>query len=74
MLPFEGGKAGAQIETGELLTILFVCSNLLLQGVIIHRPTGMDVVHEERNLPSRRIHPILVGLEHASRVGLHNYI
>jgi hypothetical protein len=74
MLFFEGGETGVQVETGEFSTCLLVCPDLLLQRMVIHKPTGMDVLHEERDLLRRRIHPILVGLEHTSNSKRYNKI
>ncbi len=47
MLFLEGGKTVVQVKAGELLTILLVCPDLLLQRMVVHKPAGMDVVHEE---------------------------
>jgi len=66
MLFLESGKAVVQVVTGELFTILLVCPDLLLQRIIVHKPTGMDVVHERGNLLLTGIHPILVGSKHTN--------
>jgi hypothetical protein len=66
MLFLESGKAVVQVKAGELFTILLVCPDLLLQRIVVHKPTGMDVVHERGNLLLTRIHPILVGSKHTN--------
>ncbi len=50
MFFLEGRKLVVQVETGEFSTFLLIYSNLLLQRTVVHKPTGMDVFHEERNL------------------------
>ncbi|MDK2974463.1 MAG: hypothetical protein PWP08_834, partial [Methanofollis sp.] len=38
------GKTVVQVETGEFSTFLLVCPDLLLQGIVVNKPTGMDVL------------------------------
>jgi hypothetical protein len=62
----ECGKTVVQVITGEFLPFPLICPNLLLQRMVVHKPTGMDVLHEKCNLLLIGIHPILVGLEHTT--------
>jgi len=71
---FEDGKAVVQVEAGEFSTFLFVCPDFLLQRMVVHKPTGMDVLHERCRLLPIGIHPILVGLEHTSSIRSYNKI
>ncbi|MFY9133321.1 MAG: hypothetical protein WAO36_09905, partial [Candidatus Methanoculleus thermohydrogenotrophicum] len=48
MFFLEGRKLVVQVETGEFSTFLLIYSNLLLQRMVVHKPTGMDRFHEER--------------------------
>jgi hypothetical protein len=64
MLFFEDRKTVVQVIAGEFFAFLFVCPDLLLQRMVVHKPTGMDVFHEHCGLLTVRVHPILVGLEH----------
>jgi hypothetical protein len=41
-----------------------VASGKFLDCFVVHKPTGMDVVHERGNLLLTGIHPILVGSKH----------
>ena len=52
MFFLEGRKTIVQVEAREFLAILFVCFDLLFQRMVVHKPTGMDVLHEERDLLS----------------------
>jgi len=40
----ESGKTIIQVITGEFMTLLLVCPDLLLQRMVVHKPTGMDVL------------------------------
>ncbi len=66
MFFLKGGKTGVQVVTGELFTILLVCPDLLLQRMVVHKPAGMDVLHERGDLLLTGIHPILVGSKHTN--------
>ncbi|MGB4479282.1 MAG: hypothetical protein WBI30_10455, partial [Candidatus Methanoculleus thermohydrogenotrophicum] len=48
MFFFKGGKTVVQVETGEVSTFLLIRPDFLLQRMVVHKPTGMDVFHEER--------------------------
>jgi hypothetical protein len=48
MFFFKGGKTVVQVETGEFSTFLLIRPDFLLQRMVVHKPTGMDVFHEER--------------------------
>ena len=50
MFFFKGGKTVVQVETGEFSTFLLIRPDFLLQRMVVYKPTGMDVFHEERNL------------------------
>jgi len=71
---FQGWKTVVQVEAGEFSSLLLVCPDLLLQRMVVHKPTGMDVLHEERDLLPRWIHPILVGLKHTNIIERYNII
>ena len=50
MFFFKGGKTVVQVETGEVSTFLLIRPDFLLQRMVVYKPTGMDVFHEEHNL------------------------
>jgi hypothetical protein len=66
MLFFQRNETVVQVETRQFLTILFIRPDLLLQRIVTHKPTGMDVSHKQRNLRLSRIHPRSVSLEHTT--------
>ena len=50
MFFFMGGKTVVQVESGVVSTFLLLRPDFLLQRMVVYKPTGMDVFHEERNL------------------------